>query len=330
MPGLFFGVATRLDAVRIESLIPIQIVGLLPCNSWSETIHQRIGDGLPDSCYCNHVLAEETFTSPLNNDVSTFLFKFQSVEQNFDFILQKYENNPFTGVYEWQDLVSLKFNNFGTHFPITSFAGEPQYAGQQVDWRAVLLTYGEGTYRFACKYGFLWEGEDLPRGIYSPPLCLKRYSKYSADTTIRIEINTSGNIGSLERVPLEFKLHDYLWYDSVRLKGFFGWASTSYEENIIKYQNGMVDTVTDEQLERYQVVTGLIPYYLHERLKTYGLKSDKIYLSDFNRNNENPLLQKFSVKKAGSYEPTYYAKSLLCRVSFEVEDAWQSLHKNKC
>jgi hypothetical protein len=313
MADKFYGVATRLDAVRIESLVPLQIIGLVPCVP---------REYRPD--FCIPVLAQATYTDALKNDINTFLFKLQTETQPFDFRLEQKNSSG-----SWVDLTSLVGGGYGQHYGVGSFEEFPTYVGQILDWQLIYQAYGAGEFRFVLKYGFAW----LPSqtmAIYSPEFNLRPFSDNAANSTVRIETYTSGNMGSLSRAPLLFLLDELNWYDSIRLEGYFGKSETTYTEVNIKYQTGIVQKVRDEQLETYQLSLGLTPYYLLERLKTYGLKADNILVTDYNLHNENLLWRRMKVKKSGGFKPDYNYSNPLARVTFTLEDSNQTLYKNRC
>ena len=159
---------------RIANVIsPIQVVGLVPlvcvdidprlpafskcdCREWTN-----------DNCYINPVFASTADSDPLKNDHNMFLLEypfFYSYQwtDNVTFALQQFIN----GTWSSNDITP---SGMGTHY---DFAGDlciKNWTGIDINWRNILIAFGEGLYRFSVTSTIFGTSSYL----VSEPFCLK-------------------------------------------------------------------------------------------------------------------------------------------------------------
>jgi len=159
--------------------------------------------------------------------------------------------------------------------------------------------------------------------LVSPPFDLKEWNCFRAHGTVKFETWLTGIIGD---PYTDYKKHDLcgiLWYDSIRVKGFFGFEkSPTYLKNNLKWgspSQGKIEKVSDEQTQRWEYLSGYMPEYIHSRFATFGMMSDKLFASDYNINNSNYTYKRKNVIYDSGYEPEYIDK----------EAWWQRKAKSK-
>jgi len=310
----------------IIKLDPLQVVGLLPLIPCDTCECRDICD---DPCtYRNPVFGELVGGSyqtgmTYENDWSTFLidisiFKTQPSSVNVTFELERYvfgkwQGTPFGA--------NLNNNTFGQLYPLGSIIGHPTYAGYAVNWGAVLFTIGPGCYRFKVNTSFNGistgpgsTGEPSP-DIYvgclvSPPLDLKKWDCPHAHGTVKFETWLTGLIGDPYTDYLKHDVCGVNWYDSIRLKGFFGYQKTpEYKTENLEWgdpQQGKIEHIRDEQLQRWEFRSKLLPEYIMTRFSTFAMMSDMLFASDYNYNNSDLTIKRKNVIKDSAFEPEYF------------------------
>lgn len=181
-------------------LKPLQIVGLVPlicpdqdprlppfskcdCREWTN-----------DDCYINPVFASLTDSDPLKNDSSMFLTEFP-----FFYVYQwNAVNDSLFTIQEWDGSAWITTTTFvadtyGTYYNFQKLCVE-NWKGIEINWRKILIAFGEGLYRVQLGYSIFGKTGTL----VSEPYCLKEWSCKGTDVTVRWEASIiGGRIGSI-------------------------------------------------------------------------------------------------------------------------------------
>jgi hypothetical protein len=260
------------------------------------------GENICECCDFNklfvlHALATLDDDDPLHNDFASFFFELPISGITLLFTLQKH-----TGV-AWSDVVVLN-STYGTNYPSGIFTDYPEIAGFVMQWQAVLDNFGTGFYRIKTS-GVLFDETET---LYSPLYCLKEYSQFSADKTLRFQWNNNGIISNSDD---DFEDTDFgntnLPY-MIRLEGSFGFASDVDEKIEVSQFSGnalVVDTIRNITNHKYIFKSGRYPDWVHRILKNYAFKSNSLNVSTFSRLDKHTYSNKEIVKEANGYSPNY-------------------------
>jgi hypothetical protein len=255
----------------------------------------------------------------LENDRSSILAMFESWTTDASFTIQKkVSENVFDDVAEFS-------STYGEYYPLGSFTNKPKYAGIVIEWASV-LTFGEGEYRIKIS-------ETNPMGTkvsYSKTYCLKEWNCELANNTVRLEWNNNKGIGDInnDRNILDFANLD--WYSQVRLpQSIFGYPVSTYEVEEIQYNNGQFEDYKNVQNETYTLVTGALPAWVHNILKTLACQSKNLRITDYSQNNPQRIIQK-AVKLTSGYEPRWIRGSKCASVTLEFKPTFNRLEIYRC
>jgi len=136
---------------------------------------------LNECCFILPALAEiGTPTSDLKNDKHSVIYFFDNGYTDAEFKLQKYVN----GIYS--DIATLNNNDYGTFYDLGFY--ETIYAesaiGYLLDFNLVINDFGIGNYRIKCNATLI---DTTIKNYFSFEFCLKEYSDYNADNTVRLD-----------------------------------------------------------------------------------------------------------------------------------------------
>lgn len=120
------------------------------------------------------------------------------------------------------------------------------------------------------------------------------------------------------------------WKDSIRIGGEFGYEDTEFERKSIKYQTGVVQKIRDELLITHTWKSSSLPFWFHERFKAYGLMADTLLVSDYNLNNSDYNIKRYSVQGESAYNPEYKGYKRETQVTCEFKPATQNLKRSRC
>ena len=132
--------------------------------------------------------------------------------------------------------------------------------------------------------------------------------------TVKFESWNTGSIGDCNNDGVLFSLCNISWYDSIRMKGFFGNETYKFDEILLEYGKdnthafGLMDRVRDKKIPMYKLNGNLWPHWLHNRFSSYGCMADTLLISDYGLENPNYNLKRRNVIKAGTYEPKWLNK----------------------
>jgi len=306
----------KLETTMLTSLCPVQIVGFVPVEQYN--------DCRPELSYCNPVFAETIKTDEIFNDKNSFLFEFQSSGDSVTYRLEKYDEVGES----WEVATIISDNTYGLYYDIGDIADFPLYSGVVLYWFNILATFGQGRYRL--RLNSTIEGSACL--MYSKCFCLNEYSCEVIDRTIRFEAYMSGKIGSKDDNFKTFDLCELNWYDSIRTKGYFGDETPEQEVDNIKYSNGEMKQVRDEEIRKYTATLWKVPMYIYQRFNRYGLYANRLLVTDYNHVNPDYHIQQKEVITDGGAEPTFFNEQSVRLVTsrYKLSDRYETGIKSNC
>lgn len=320
--GLTSGNIVMVNAQEI-TIEPVQIVGFIPLIPCDESECRHFIGG----CYINPVFGSISAGKPsYENDFSTFLLS-DIMFRQVKYYLQKLDVIFKT----WSDIAAISDGSlYGTYYPQGTYVEHVDYHGYRLNWGAVLTNNGSGYYRIriANYNSDPQKPEKFPYCLISEPFHLLPFNCNVADRTTKFETLITGKIGSIDTDGLLFNLCGINWFDSIRMAGFFGKEITGYDSVELEYQTGLIDPVRDEALQKFKWSSKMLPKYIHDRFKSYGLMADKIYVSDYNKNNSDYFIKEKQVRKNGGYEPEYNKGSRLSSVIVDFKGGLEGVIKS--
>src|SRR3989304_952659 len=158
-----------------------------------------------DCPICLGVFADINDTSIFKNDSTAFLYRY-SVLTGTTLKLQK-QNGTF------QDIATINDGTYGTYFPLGFIIDEKgrNYLGFLLDWRKVLVFFGEGFYRLVTVETSIF-GEVSKT---SPEYCLRSFSNERAEGTLKLETNTTQIRGDILDQTDYIDFGVVPWYNSI-------------------------------------------------------------------------------------------------------------------
>ena len=304
-----------------------QKVIIIPANPTPQTNTPNIPNSSLNECCSDcsiNVLADNSGL-PLQNDISGRLFWFDSFITGATLDLQKWVGSAFTTVAT--NITAVTTYGVGTSF--NSFVNQEgqNLVGIQLDWAKIINlggNFGIGTYRIKVNSTIPVFGNQIS---YDLQFCLKTYSDVLADRTVRLEYWSNGITGDISD---DTKFKDYgniNWYNSFRLRGYFGYPKGSYKEESIQYNTGEIKYVEDDQTPVYLLRLEMISFFIHEILRTDFMMADVMAITDYNSANNGTYIQKF-VRKNSGYEPQWYElQSNLASIDLQFTPAFNRNRK---
>lgn len=319
--------------VQNTTLNPIQVVGFVPVKDCAAV---ECRDIYEPCCEVLTVFADQeddttTMASTYTNDVNTFLFDYgvygPQPSATITFQLQRCDNDV------WTFVASLNNNTLGRYYALNTIAGHPTYAGVAIDWGLVFNTYGPGCYRLKVLSEVPGAGAMLESCLVSEVFRVLRWNCDRAHGFTKFESWITGRIGDINKQGRVFDVCGIEWYDSIRMRGFFGFAETAeYLEVMHEYPNGRQKRIRDEAIQEYVWKSGFFPKWLHDRFKIYGLMADTLWVSDYNNNNSDYEVRQKPIVKVGAYKPAYLDEQLrrLSYVEMRFREGTQGVIKSLC
>lgn len=252
----------------------------------------------PGCCndYTIKVLADASGLA-LNNDQSTVIWWFDPIVTAATLLLKKWVNGA------WATQATISDNTYGTYSSYGTYVntyGE-KFISLKISWAAVLAAFGTGSYKVVCSFTATFFGAST---LDSNEFCLNTYSALVADGTVRLEYWLSGTTGDITD---DTKIKDFGTqniYNSLRLRGYFGYPKSTYKEENVQYNDGARVFVEDEQEPVYKMELQMLPFFIHEILRTDFMMADTLAITDYNSKNNGSYVQKY-VRKNSGYEPKW-------------------------
>ncbi len=277
-----------------------QVTGVIPSTLIASGGNNIPANPFPDCCsdYVLKVFADAS-GKPLQNDVNSVWWRFAAIITGATLKLKRWENNA------WVVKATISDNTYGTY----NAFGNPNNEGEnwitlEIAWANVLDLIGEGSYKVTCTYT-IPIGSPSSVDIDSYEFCLKTYDPLLVDGTVRLEYWLSGTIGDKNDDTKFVDFGSLNIYNSLRVKGFFGYPKASYKSTEIEYTTGQRVFVEDEQTPLYQCELWSLPFFIHEIVRTDFMMADTLAITDYNSKNNAFYIQKF-VRKESGYEPKWY------------------------
>jgi hypothetical protein len=266
------------------------------------------------------VLANTASNDEHQNDVTGFLWWFNSVVDVADLTLWKYQNGAYAQVAAFTD------DTYGTNYAYGFYENNQseKFVGYQLAWKEVLNAFGEGSYKVKCAVELGYGGTST---LESQEYCLKTYTAARANGTVKVEYYLNGIIGDISNDKKKVDLGTLNWYNAMRLRGYFGFPSSTYKNEYIRYQPGNEVWVESDQDQEFEMKILYTFPYVHRVFRTNVMQADQIFITDYNKNNETQYVQK-EVIPASEYKPTWYKlKSKLASVELKFKPAYNNNKK---
>ena len=327
-----FGGATPRPKVALN---PIQVAGfnpLTPCDFTEFRVFDEKG-----CCYKNVVFgqrSESTFTKvpTYENDFSTFFVDYSALISppgTPASIIITLEKLNFVTPGVWTNIAVLATGDYGIKYDLGKIPCHPTYVGYALNWGGVLFLNQSGCYRV--KFTALIR-QKIASCLVSEPFKMLSWDCDRAHGTVKLESWITGKIGDINADYRVFDICCIMLYDSIRFPGFLGFEKTEYNETMLEYQTGLLERIRDEAVQKFELRTEPLPKTLHDRIKVYGMMSDKMFISDYNKNNSDYFIKRKHFIKAGGYEPEYYDEKgrRLSKVTVLLKEGVQSVIKSIC
>lgn len=254
---------------------------------------------LNDCCsdFSLKALADTATADPFKNDIAGFIWWFNDVVSSATLTLLKHNGSTYVSS------ATLNNSTYGTFYSYGFFVNDEgeKFIAYKLEWKKVLTLLGEGSYKVKVDATLSIGGTAT---LESPEYCLKQYTPYRADKTMKIEYYLNGIKGISGEDKNRKDFGSLNWYNSVRIPGYFGYPNSEYEEDRVQYNNGQRLYVEDEQEPEFVMVIRPIPYFLHEILRTDVMQADTILVTDYNSKNAGKFIQK-QVFKSSGYPPKW-------------------------
>lgn len=244
-----------------------------------------------------NVLADSS-GKKIQNDVNTPFWAFEKTVTAATIKMYKLVNSA------WVLQATIFDNTYGTYGAFgyyTNSLGQ-KFISLRISWAAVLAAKGAGMFKFTCEY---IDGINGNGSIDSYKYCLKEYSAYEAEGTIRLEYWLSG---VTEDIFDDTKIKDLgtlVIYNTIRIIGFFGYPKSAYKSEYIEYQNGQSQFVEDRREPTYEMEIKFAPEFIHAIVRTDFMMADQLAVTDYNSRNNASYVTKYLIKDS-EYSPEYY------------------------
>jgi len=275
-----------------------------------------------DKTFIYPAVADINDSSPNKNDFCPVLFQTELAADEAEHILQKYNGTAFI------DIVTLG-PSYGTPFNPGIFTDYPEFCGFKLEWRQVLINHGTGIYRIKSTIISL----GVTQVFYNDPYCLKEYSIYAADKTVKFEWYGNGIVSYADDGFVELNYGNINWHQMIRLKGSFGYQTEEQEVVEASYFFGTslrTDRIHDTINYKYKFKSGPYPHQVHSLLKNLAFKSNNLTVTTYGLIEKRPYVTKEILKDSNGYSPDYgnvYNKWYKVEVDFR--DKYEDLGARK-
>ena len=266
--------------------------------------------GFSKCCYLNLALADLTDTDPYHNDFAGSWFKRELPNSTVDFVLVDVDTATN---------YALNSSTYGTFVDFGGVQTELSY--YIVDWRKVLSLLGTGNYQIKKELTIAGIAVD----VFSDTYHLKHFSIEAADKTVRIDTIMDGKLIAKDT---DFKNSGYT--TSMRLRGFFGRAEYSFEQdNIAKRDYSyMQNTMSSKREYKFQGLQ--IPECITDELWNFMLFGSELYISDYNGNNHSYKYELMPVKLEGNAGTEFFVTDRGVNVNLTFSDRTENDRKINC
>lgn len=270
-----------------------------------------------ECCFTLPALAETVFTSKYKNDKHSVIWFFGELFSNAKIYLQKKIN----GIYVDYELTD---DSYGTFKPFGFYTNKfnEKAIGYQIDWALILAAKGQGVYRFKCT-GTPSIGDAVL--YYSFEFDLRIYNDHRANRTVRVEWYRKGILGSKTN---DSKIDDFgnlNYYNALRLpKSIFGFETSTFERNFVKYPNGSKIWLQDEQVEEFTLRIIQVPEPVHRFLRVDMMQSGRVIVTDYNSSNPTKHIEREVIPNS-DYTPGWKEGVMTATVELKFNAFYQNL-----
>lgn len=261
-------------------------------------------------CYVNIVFGDLGDTDPYHNDYTGSWYKRQLPNTTVDF---KLYNVNTAATYALNDATYGTFVDFG--------GVQTELTYYIVDWRKVLSLLGEGNYQIKQELTIAGISVD----IYSDTFTLKQFSIAKADGTVRIDTIMDGKL-----IAKDTDFNNSGYKTSMRLRGFFGRAEYSYEQdNLAKRDYSyMQNTMSSKREYKFQGLQ--LPECITDQLFNFVLFGAELFISDYNGNNHSYKYEVLPVKLEGNAGTEFFVTDRGCNINLTFSDRTENDRKINC
>jgi hypothetical protein len=276
-------------------------------------------DAFEKCCFDLSIFASTSSTDPLKNDVTSCYYGYSNLASSVEMKLLK----------EGVVVATLNNNTYGTFYPFAfHINGGKSYIGYQINWRDVLIAFGEGQYQVRFDITTIFATTEFE---YWFPYCLKNYSIGNIDETVRLEFWHDGIIGNWKDDKDRRSFKGLNWYNSIRFpKGMVYNARREFTSEQIQYSNGFIQDVTLEQVPLYDLIVDRMTNELHNYIGSEVVTADEIIVTDYNSKSPlRPFVNK-ELKFRGNYEPNWQLLNNKPSILIQFEQRYNNLRKRFC
>ncbi|AHK11390.1 hypothetical protein F132_44 [Flavobacterium sp. phage 1/32] len=257
---------------------------------------------IKECCYSAEVFAQAEGNDYEKNDFTGVWHKKQVPSETAEFVLV---NLATSDEYDLNDNSLGVYKNFG------SITDNPNLKTFILQWKKVLLAYGEGVYTIVKRVSIAGVDYEESNINYT----LKTYSVKRADKTVRIDIATNG---LMERLKVDFINSGFT--TSLRFGGFFGRREPKYEEDNIVYSTFVSEQISMMQTNEYTLQSNLLPSCMTQPIIDFMLFANDIYMNDYNLNNHLRDFIKFPVKFSDNKGTNYFSTTTKANLNLTFSD----------
>lgn len=273
--------------------------------------------GFKECCYSQIVLADLSDTASYRNDFSSVFFQRQEPATTVSYqIIPLSTGTP----------VNLLDGTHGVLYPFAPTNTNPDLTYFKVEWRKILNLLGPDTYTIRKQVSIA----GLPNeNVDSNSFALSAFTVDIANGTVRMD---SIMDGTMERIEANFK--DSGYQNSLRLPGFFGNAQDKITRDSVVYSSKFNVAYFENQITmsndpEYIFQTTNIPECVSRELREFLIFGNRIFVSDYNKNNHSYRYELFSVVLE-DITNTYPVESRGTTIEITLKERSKSNIKTNC
>lgn len=228
----------------------------------------------------------------------------------------------------WTQVAALNDNTYGK---FNTFTSNSNWLGYELKWHLVESLQGVGCYRVRLEYTDVTDA--TVKTEFSYKFNLKIFTDDLADKTTKIEYRIDGGkTGDKSDDKGVINYGNISWTREVRLpNSLFGFSFDNTTKEYTKFKTGAEIYIKDISVESYNFEARKLPSSLHRELKIVAFKSDRIFISDYNKSN--PELSQFNRKRVNlnsDYNPKWYLNRSFASVELEFAQHFQNNERKRC
>jgi len=282
---------------------------------------------LSECCYILPLLAHLTDDDPLKNDrTSYFNYYDQNAVTAVDLIIQKCEGGTFTDKHTVVNNLYGQFSPLGDEVHNIDGVDYNYIRLDQIDWTAILATFGEGEYRIKAEATNIFASSGVQESfdfVYE----LKNFTTKRANATTFFTIYNSGVLGDRNDGTKRF-IFPNNYIDGKRINGTFGNDFSGYESEYTAYNDGFEQFVTKKRIPKFIFLGDRLSEPIRKYFENEMMMADKLLATGYINNAANTHINT-PVQADGEYKPTYYKQSKKAAFEVEFKHAYQDNYEKK-